>query len=104
MPLSEDLEIVDEASLKIEVDDSHKLLIRCGGYVGCEACGRFSSTNTERNRLRHKCRATCPAGSLGAVKRMKGGEHPLGNLSNGAKRKWPNGEEQPSPVRVKHNG
>ena len=95
-PLEEDLEIVDETALKVVVHESHTTLVMCGGYAGCEVCGRYASTNSGRNHLVGTCKKSCPKGSQRAMRRMRKGVHPHGI----SKTVWPNGESDPIPSRM----
>ena len=90
------LAIKENDTIQLDLHKSHRPIIPCGGYAGCEKCGRITSTNTRRNNLVQPCRGYMPGGTKDPVKKLADGKLPF--FKN---RVWPSGEDQPRPKRIR---
>ena len=90
------LAIKENDTIQLDLHKSHRPIILCGGYAGCEKCGRITSTNTRRNNLVQPCRGYMPGGTKDPVKKLADGKFPFFK-----KRVWPSGEDQPRPKRIR---
>ncbi len=79
-------------ALFVEVHPTHDC-IECGGYVGCTRCGSVVAT-ARKCALSPRCRGSMPAGAAGPVARLAEGRLPRGD-------RWPNGELEPRPKRLR---
>ena len=96
------LAIKENDTMQLDLHKSHHPVILCGGYAGCEKCGRITSTNTKRNNLVQPCRGYMPGGTKDPVKKLADGRLPFGKPETGGKKRlWPSGEDQPRPKRIR---
>ena len=71
------LAIKENDNIQLDLHKSHRPIILCGGYAGCEKCGRITSTNTRRNNLVQPCRGYMPGGTKDPVKKLADGKFPF---------------------------
>ena len=108
------LDIIDAGDVEVTTHPSHKLLVYCGGYVGCLHCGRVGSTHTGQSKAIRT--EDCSTPYIQKFKKGErrtarlGGKHGAGSLRPAQKllqgtlphstKSWPNGETNPVPRKV----